>query len=50
MTAILRKLGAANRTQAVLLAGRLLIYLKLNRPPPQQLNEVKRPNRGSSAV
>jgi hypothetical protein len=24
MTAILRKLGAANRTQAVLLAGRLL--------------------------
>src|ERR1700722_17663244 len=35
MTAILRKLGAANRTQAVLLAGRLLIDPNEIRPPPE---------------
>ena len=34
MTAILRKLGAANRTQAVLLAGRLLLDpLEIKMPP-----------------
>jgi DNA-binding NarL/FixJ family response regulator len=36
MTAILRKLGAANRTQAVLLAGRLLIDPNEVRPPPEE--------------
>jgi DNA-binding NarL/FixJ family response regulator len=36
MTAILRKLGAANRTQAVLLAGRLLIDPHEIRPPPEE--------------
>jgi DNA-binding NarL/FixJ family response regulator len=36
MTAILRKLGAANRTQAVLLAGRLLIDPNEIRPPPEE--------------
>jgi DNA-binding NarL/FixJ family response regulator len=38
MTAILRKLGAANRTQAVLLAGRLLIDPQQLRPPPEELD------------
>jgi DNA-binding NarL/FixJ family response regulator len=37
MTAILRKLGAANRTQAVLLASRLLIDPQEIRPPPEEL-------------
>ena len=36
MTAILRKLGAANRTQAVLLAGRLLIDPHEIRPAPEE--------------
>jgi DNA-binding NarL/FixJ family response regulator len=38
MTAILRKLGAANRTQAVLLAGRLLRDQRDLRPPPEELD------------
>jgi DNA-binding NarL/FixJ family response regulator len=38
MTAILRKLGAANRTQAVLLAGRLLIDPNDIRPPPEEID------------
>jgi DNA-binding NarL/FixJ family response regulator len=38
MTAILRKLGAANRTQAVLLAGRLLIDPQQIRPPPEEID------------
>lgn len=37
MTAILRKLGAANRTQAVLLASRLLIDPHEIRPPPEEV-------------
>jgi DNA-binding NarL/FixJ family response regulator len=37
MTAILRKLGAANRTQAVLLAGRLLTDATQIRPPPEEV-------------
>jgi DNA-binding NarL/FixJ family response regulator len=37
MTAILRKLGAANRTQAVLLAGRLLLDPNDIRPPPEDI-------------
>jgi DNA-binding NarL/FixJ family response regulator len=37
MTAILRKLGAANRTQAVLLAGRLFLDTHQIRPPPEEL-------------
>ena len=36
MTAILRKLGAANRTQAVLLAARLLPDPREARPPPEE--------------
>jgi DNA-binding NarL/FixJ family response regulator len=36
MTAILRKLGAANRTQAVLLAGRLLLDPQELRAPPEE--------------
>jgi DNA-binding NarL/FixJ family response regulator len=36
-TAILRKLGAANRAQAVLLAGRLLLDTHQIRPPPEEL-------------
>ena len=36
MTAILRKLGAANRTQAVLLAGRLVLDPHEIRPPPEE--------------
>ena len=38
MTAILRKLGAANRTQAVLLAGRLLLDPHEIRPPPEEID------------
>lgn len=38
MTAILRKLGAANRTQAVLLAGRLLIDPQQVRLPPEEVD------------
>jgi DNA-binding NarL/FixJ family response regulator len=38
MTAILRKLGASNRTQAVLLAGRLLIDPQQIRPPPEEVD------------
>jgi DNA-binding NarL/FixJ family response regulator len=37
MTAILRKLGAANRTQAVLLAGRLLTDPQQFKAPPEEL-------------
>jgi DNA-binding NarL/FixJ family response regulator len=37
MTAILRKLGAANRTQAVLLAGRLLLDPHEIRPQPEEI-------------
>lgn len=36
MTAILRKLGAANRTQAALLAGRLLVGPHEIKPPPEE--------------
>ncbi len=36
MTAILRKLGAANRTQAVLLAGRLMLDPSELRTPPEE--------------
>jgi DNA-binding NarL/FixJ family response regulator len=36
MTAILRKLGAANRTQAVLLAGRLLLQSQELHPPQEE--------------
>jgi DNA-binding NarL/FixJ family response regulator len=38
MTAILRKLGVANRTQAVLLAGRLLIDPHEIRPLPEEID------------
>jgi DNA-binding NarL/FixJ family response regulator len=37
MTAVLRKLGAVNRTQAVLLAGRLLIDPQDIKPPPEEV-------------
>jgi DNA-binding NarL/FixJ family response regulator len=37
MTAILRKLGAANRTQAVLLAGHLVHDPEQLRPPPEEV-------------
>jgi DNA-binding NarL/FixJ family response regulator len=37
MTAILRKLGVANRTQAVLLAGRLVIDPHEIRAPPEEI-------------
>jgi DNA-binding NarL/FixJ family response regulator len=37
MTAVLRKLGAANRTQAVLLAGRLLLDPHEVKPPPEEM-------------
>lgn len=37
MTAILRKLGCVNRTQAVLLAGRLLIDPNEIKPPPEEM-------------
>jgi DNA-binding NarL/FixJ family response regulator len=36
MTSILRKLGAANRTQAVLLAGRLLLQSQELHPPQEE--------------
>jgi DNA-binding NarL/FixJ family response regulator len=36
MTAILRKLGAANRTQAVLMAGHLMHDPQQIRPPPEE--------------
>lgn len=36
MTAILRKLGAANRTQAVLMAGHLMQDPRQIRPPPEE--------------
>jgi DNA-binding NarL/FixJ family response regulator len=38
MTAILRKLGAANRTQAVLLAGQLLPALQRSRAVPEEID------------
>jgi len=38
MTAILRKLGAATRTQAVLLAGRLLLDGRELKPPPEEID------------
>ena len=34
MTAILRKLGASNRTQAVLIAGKLAVDPEAVTPPP----------------
>jgi DNA-binding NarL/FixJ family response regulator len=37
MTAVLRKLGAANRTQAVLLAGRLLLDPRDIKPLPEEI-------------
>jgi DNA-binding NarL/FixJ family response regulator len=37
MTAILRKLGAANRTQAVLLAGRMLVDPQEIKLPPEEV-------------
>lgn len=37
MTAIMRKLGAANRTQAVLLAGRLLLEPSDIKPLPEEI-------------
>jgi DNA-binding NarL/FixJ family response regulator len=37
MTAILRKLGVANRTQAVLLAGRLLTDPREIRAPAEEI-------------
>ncbi len=40
MTAILRKLGAANRTQAVLLAGRLAVDPTELRPQPEDQESV----------
>jgi len=40
MTAILRKLGAANRTQAVLLAGRLAVDPTELRPQPEDREPV----------
>lgn len=36
MTAILRKLGASNRTQAVLIAGKLAIDPEAVMPPPEE--------------
>jgi DNA-binding NarL/FixJ family response regulator len=36
MTAILRKLGANNRTQAVLIAGKLAIDPEAVMPPPEE--------------
>ena len=36
MTAIMRKLGAANRTQAVLLAARLTVNAEEIRPQPDE--------------
>jgi DNA-binding NarL/FixJ family response regulator len=41
MTAILRKLGAANRTQAVLLAGRLAVDPSELRPQPEDADLVQ---------
>jgi len=38
MTSVLRKLGAANRTQAVLLAGRLLLDPNEIRPQPEEID------------
>lgn len=38
MTAILRKLGANNRTQAVLLAGKLAVDPESVQPPPEELD------------
>ena len=38
MTAILRKLGAANRTQAVLLAGRLALDPSQAKLPPEEFD------------
>jgi DNA-binding NarL/FixJ family response regulator len=38
MTAILRKLGAANRTQAVLMAGRLALDSSELKPLPEELD------------
>jgi DNA-binding NarL/FixJ family response regulator len=36
MTAILRKLGASNRTQAVLIAGRLALEPGAVKPQPEE--------------
>jgi DNA-binding NarL/FixJ family response regulator len=36
MTAILRKLGASNRTQAVLIAGRLALEPGAMKPQPDE--------------
>ena len=43
MTAILRKLGCVNRTQAVLLAGRLLIDPSEIKPPPEEMTTDEMP-------
>ena len=39
MTAILRKLGASNRTQAVLIAGKLAVDPGSVVPPPEDIEE-----------
>jgi DNA-binding NarL/FixJ family response regulator len=39
MTAILRKLGASNRTQAVLIAGKLAVDPEAVSPPPEEADE-----------
>ena len=38
MTAVLRKLGVNNRTQAVLLAGKLAVDPDSVEPPPEELD------------
>ncbi|HVN42011.1 MAG TPA: LuxR C-terminal-related transcriptional regulator, partial [Steroidobacteraceae bacterium] len=38
VTAILRKLGVATRTQAVLAAGRLAVDRASIKPPPEELD------------
>jgi len=40
MTEVLRKLGAMNRTQAVLLAGRLAVDAQELRPPPEEQDQA----------
>jgi DNA-binding NarL/FixJ family response regulator len=40
MTIVLRKLGAATRTQAALLAGRLLLDSTEIQPPPEETEEA----------
>ncbi|MFZ5637950.1 MAG: response regulator transcription factor [Pseudomonadota bacterium] len=40
MTAILRKLGASNRTQAVLIAGKLAVDPEAVSPPPEEADDT----------